>query len=291
MPILCTALLVAAAAPHDVEFWKGVVAAGCAVPAGEDVGALLDELAGHAGDEDPLWRDELAYTITERWVRAEGLVPDEVLRRLVEGYLSGLEVGIGARGEPSVLRRSFSALNLATLVARDSRAAFLDDDGFARLLERSLAYLAAERDLRGYAEPCGWMHSVAHTADLLRRFAQSPRLDAPGQERVLTAIADKVGAVDEPLVFGEDSRLAAVVLALIAREDFPVERLGPFVDALLERARQGGGLRLDLARFHRARLASEILEALVAALALEARPSAGSRAALELLAARLGGKR
>jgi hypothetical protein len=87
------------------------------------------------------------------------------------------------------------------------------------LLGAALDYLAAERDVRGYDAEKGWMHSVAHTADLLKFLARSPRLATAGQQRILAAIAVKLESTG-PLVDGEDERLARAILSLAGRSDF-----------------------------------------------------------------------
>jgi hypothetical protein len=64
------------------------------------------------------------------------------------------------------------------------------------------------------------MHSVAHTADLLKFLARSRPLQAAEQALILTAISDKWNSVTTPLVHGEDERMARAVLSLAARPDF-----------------------------------------------------------------------
>jgi hypothetical protein len=74
--------------------------------------------------------------------------------------------------------------------------------------------------VRGFDERLGWLHSVAHTADLLKFLARNPHLQVPEQALVLKAIADKLAMVETPLVHGEDERLARAVLSIAARSDF-----------------------------------------------------------------------
>jgi hypothetical protein len=56
-------------------------------------------------------------------------------------------------------------------------------------------YLAAEQDIREYAADRGWMHSAAHTADLLKFLGRSRHLDVAGQARLLNAVAQKLASV------------------------------------------------------------------------------------------------
>jgi hypothetical protein len=62
------------------------------------------------------------------------------------------------------------------IAARDNDAPFLTPPEFDGLLEHALAYFHDERDTRGFDAVKGWMHSAAHTSDLLKFLARSSRL-------------------------------------------------------------------------------------------------------------------
>ena len=119
-----------------------------------------------------------------------------------------------------MFRRSFSALMLSVVVARDNAKPFLPADDIRRLEAAALQYLKAERDVRGYDPVKGWIHSTAHTADLLKFLARSRHLEPADQRRLLEAVARKLTTA--PVVFfnGEDERLARAVLSVINRSDF-----------------------------------------------------------------------
>ena len=91
---------------------------------------------------------------------------DAVQRREIIDTLTGnLRRGIGEVGTDTVLLRSFSALDLSILAALELQDPVLDAAGYRRLLDDALAYLAAERDLRGIDSRVGWIHATAHAAD------------------------------------------------------------------------------------------------------------------------------
>ena len=91
---------------------------------------------------------------------------------LVTTLATSLRAGIGEAGTDTVLLRSFSALDLSILAALELQDPALDDSGYRGLLDDALAYLAAERDLRGIDPRVGWIHATAHTADLLKFLAR-----------------------------------------------------------------------------------------------------------------------
>src|SRR6185295_6625829 len=206
---------------HDQSFFRAIAEQDGKVPADADVLQLVHELESRLGDPDPVWRDDLAYSLITAWTYRDHLLPDGELRALVARLQLNLRRGIGQTGDDSVLLRSFSALTLSTLVALDAKQPFLERDQARALLDAALAYLADERDVRGYDERLGWLHSSAHTADLLKFLVRGRWLERGDQVRVLQAISGKLG-VPATVVYthGEDERLARTVLELVRREDF-----------------------------------------------------------------------
>ena len=83
-------------------------------------------------------------------------VYDELLAGLGDGLALGLRVGLGEDGTDTVLRRSFSALCLAAVVARDNTVHTLHPTTVLTWADRSVAWFLAERDLRGWVPERGW---------------------------------------------------------------------------------------------------------------------------------------
>ena len=159
-------------------------------------------------------------------------------------------MGIGERDTDSVLLRSFSALNLSLLAAHDLEAPFLDEAGFDRLLRAALDYLAAERDLRGWGPEAGWYHAAAHTADLLKFLARSPRLTVDDQRAILAGVADRLAQTDGYVfAHGEDERLASALLSILSRDDLDVDAFEACVQDLGTRHRRGATRAFDPVRF------------------------------------------
>lgn len=216
--------------PHDRAFWQRILDDDGKLPAGESAPVLVGELSQLLGASDPRLRDGVAYGLLSTWIYRDKLLGADELRARVAEWSANLRAGIGETGTDTVLRRSFSALMLSVVAAHDLAAPFLTRAEFDALLSAALDYLAAERDVRGYDPQKGWMHSAAHTADLLKFLARSPHLKPADQGRVLSAIAAKLDSCG-PLTHGEDERLAHAVLSLVLRADF---------DAAAFRAWHGG---------------------------------------------------
>jgi hypothetical protein len=205
---------------HDKAFWEKIAADKFAVPAGQAVPTLVRELSAYLGSPDPELRDDIAYTTLAAWIYRQRLVPPADLRALMDEWMRNLSSGIGESGSDTVFQRSFSALSLGIVAILDNEAPFLERAEFDRLLTSALAYLRDERDVRGHDPKKGWIHSVAHTADLLKFLGRSRHLTKEQQSAILSSISDKLTRVEEVLTHGEDERLARAVLSIAARPDF-----------------------------------------------------------------------
>ncbi len=135
---------------HDKEFWRAVSKDEGKVPAGLQPRALAPELIADLASTDSELRDRLAYDILVLWIYKGALMPDEV-RPLMAPLLANLRVGIGETGTDGVFRRSYSALILSIIVARNNgQGAFLTPEEYRTLLDAALAYLGGEKDERGF---------------------------------------------------------------------------------------------------------------------------------------------
>jgi len=210
----------AAPADRDIAFWRAIVAARYVPPAGEDVTVLTSELAEMLASADPERRDDIAYSTLANWIYQRKIITGAALGSLTDRLVANLTNGVGERGTDGIFRRSFSALTLAAIAARDNADPVLDVAAWHRVEEAALAYFAAEQDLRGYDADKGWMHSAAHTADLLKFLGRSRHLDTAGQARFLAAIGTKLTTAPVVFTHGEDERMARALLSIVNRTDF-----------------------------------------------------------------------
>lgn len=181
--------------------WNSIEAAGCAVPAGHPVEEVVRGLSRAMADPDPLVRDGAAYSVLSAWI-SRGVIDgprrlalgDEMAARFLDG---------------EVQARTFAPLVLDMLVGKGD---FKDD--WVASFER---WYPAEKDLRGHDETLGWLHAVAHGADLLGTFGCHPEV-AP--VRMLDLAAARLTAPTEH-VFDqlEDDRLGRAVARILTRSD------------------------------------------------------------------------
>lgn len=281
----------AAAVAHDAAFWGHMLEGPHAwTPGPDERRALALELASYAASPDPVLRDEIGYTLTERWVRA-GLLDDELLRELVDLHVANATKGLGEPEGDGVFLRAFSALHLALLVARDTAQPYLDEAGDdARreaIVEATLELVTLEQDRRGWIEEKGWAHVVAHAADVVRRLAENGGLPVEQHGALLETVdAGREG----PNAWGENDRLAAALQSLARRDDFDLEVLERLFDLWSEEGRlarnaQAAYDAFDARAFRRSENARQIARALHARLVVA--PVDGERgAALDALVLR-----
>ena len=290
--LLSPALALSGAQPaHDPAFWNALSAADFAVPAGESVGELAFEVAGLLSSPDPKLRDGIAFEALARWVYRDGKVAPADLERLRLLLQAGLGKGLGDSGTDSAYGRTFSALALSILAAVDLKTPWMTQEAFDDLLGATTGYLVSEKDVRGFVPGSGWVHSAAHTADVLKFLARSPRLTPAGQARIVEAVATRLRTAGLVFAWGEDERLAQALLSLPRRADFdpkPMERW--LTDLAAENAALWkNGPAIDPAAFVPVRAQKQALVHLAALLAREEKAPEAFRKSLNEALGRLAG--
>ncbi len=270
---------------HDIGFWREVAAHHYEVPANSSPRALSLELSKMVGSPDPEVRDEIVYSTLATWIYAKRVVDAETLRELVTQWLDNLKEDIGSQGSDAVLKRSFSALLLSVAVARDNAESYLTEAEFHRILAEALTYLRSEVDVRGYDERKGWIHSAAHTADLLKFLGRSRYLTREDQRSIMSGIREKMEAAPAVFTHGEDERYARAVLSLAMRTDLDRDAFRGWCDSLSTRPAQNE--RLSETSLARLQNVKNLLAKLEVVLSTQPENTAGSLAALEVLRAKL----
>jgi hypothetical protein len=217
---------------RDHDFWKSIADSDFAVPPGHTASELSTELLDYLRDPDPVLRDEFGYTILTMWL-TRGVLSDAEAREMLTRWTADLDYKIGEQHTDSVIVRSFAALMLSILIYRDNQTAYLTDEEYRSILDKAIGYLAAEKDLRGYDAGKGFMHSCAHTSDILKFAARSKRAEAADLERILDAISAKVTTQSGYVyIHSEDVRMAMAVMDVLKKNSLSREQLAAFVSKL-----------------------------------------------------------
>lgn len=224
--LLCLAGYTHAQIPNCLDsqaalaFWRPIAETADSI----DANTLAIPLLQCLNSPDPALRDEIGYGLFSHWLRSEMLAQGTQLQ-----LLQLLSDNLQERGTELSLQRSFSALILSELLRADAMQAFMSDAQREQLLEVSVEALQIENDYRGWEPELGWVHPVAHLADVMWRFSLHPSLDEPQARRILAGIRSKVGLNSIHYGFNEGDRLARPLAILLRREALPPEE---FVDWL-----------------------------------------------------------
>ncbi|MFJ8080193.1 DUF2785 domain-containing protein [Streptomyces sp. NPDC096205] len=178
---------------------------------GADRAAALDALVGDLCSPDPRVRDDGAYFTAARWIPVLEQAERRELGDRVVAYFA----------HTAVQARAFAPLVLARIT---------EAGGWREEWWRPFAqWYPAERDLRGYDVDLGWLHAVAHGADLLAALARQPAQDPV---RLANLAVDRLLAPTEHLFDAqEDDRLAYALAKILSHPDLDPEEstawLGP----------------------------------------------------------------
>jgi hypothetical protein len=268
-------LLVFLPAPdHPKSFWQSVAKNKFDPPAAEPVAPLADELVGNLGSPDSELRDDLSFSILTAWIYQKKLLGPDDLRRITAVLENNLRRGLGDRDGDGVLLRSFSALTLSVIAARENETPFLDTGGYHQLVAAALGYFRDEQDLRGYDSQRGWMHSAAHTSDLLKFLARNPKLETTEQASILAALLAKNTSAASSFSQGEDERMARVVISIARRGDFDRDGFKRWLASVSAAAAFPQSVSVDALRAQQN--VRHLLAALWAELSADDRPSDGA---------------
>lgn len=179
--------------------WQAVIDDGFRLPEGLSTDYAVAELAEALRSPDPVLRDEQAYV---------------VLFRLIPGLDHARRRSLGAQmavrlADPQIQARTFAPLILAEIVARGEFE--------PEWLSAFEAWYPAETDLRGHDPDLGWLHAVAHGADLLGAFGRHTRVEPVRMLRLATARL--LAPTDYLFAAQEDDRLAFALALTLTRKE------------------------------------------------------------------------
>lgn len=212
---ICLASVANAQAPQcmdtavALEYWRPIAAAADGV----DANALAAPLLQCLNSPNAELRDDIGYGLFSTWLRSERLRPERQ-QFLVQQLSANLRSG---ERELS-LQRSFSALVISELLRADALRAFMTQTQRELLLQTSAAALMDEQDYRGWEPTLGWVHPIAHMADVMWRFALHPAITEPQAQQIVNAVRSKASTTESSYHFNEGDRLARPIAILLRRE-------------------------------------------------------------------------
>lgn len=200
----------------------------------KDGETLLQQMLTQIGSTDAELRDHLIYRsfIT---LLSDNLLSSQQLQYLFDTATSEsyLYYQIGEEHTDSVFTRSFSALLIADILAKDAELLILEDEGLDIFFKKIGRYLLLEKDTRGHVEGKGWAHSIAHGADLATVMIKHPKFNLQYAPFILHALK-LVTWKENVYVNDEEERLVNIIQALLHR-GFSVEALIEWVEQVFDK--------------------------------------------------------
>ncbi len=177
---------------------------------------LVYQLLPDIGHPDPEIRDGLMYPALAHLLHDKHLNEEQltaVLDKLIgpEYLMFDLENIV----PNSVLIRSFTVLQLVILVYVHNRDQVIDPRYIDKLYNQFMLYFQQETILLGYEEHTGFLHAIAHSADLFAQLFQVKHFDETKFKAMFTLIQSKYKIDHYYYSHDEDERMInAVVKAL-----------------------------------------------------------------------------
>jgi hypothetical protein len=108
-----------AAMQNDRAAWAALREAKFAVPAGRTAFEMLTAMTPLIASTDPFLRDNVAYEAAAKWIYTDKLLTPDEQRQILRAWIANLRTGIGEPSGDAAYLRSFSALNLSIVAARE----------------------------------------------------------------------------------------------------------------------------------------------------------------------------
>lgn len=196
---------------------------------------LANQLILEIGNPDSHLRDEVIYPNLAHLLHDHHFTNDQLItitNRLISKDC--LFYDLEQKIPYSTLTRTFTSLQLTILVFVHNRDSIYDNSYLKDLFNRYLDYYQKETDLRGYEKEVGWIHSIAHGADVFTQFAKCKELGKKEYERMFQAITQKFQVDHYSYVSDEDERTVHAIVNVLDRTILSHEFLLSWVEAFAD---------------------------------------------------------
>lgn len=215
----------------NLEYWREIRQSVVDKDVGINPSELAPKLAACLSSSNAELRDRIGYEVLTYWMRSKALSSADVAQ-LQDQLLPMLNQAQGQPGD-SAFARAFAALVLSETVRYDSLEQSMSQKEFLALSEQAVLMFRQERDYRGLTEQFGWIHTVAHGADLLWRLAMHPNSTVEQHIALLGALETQITRSETPaFTFNEFDRMARVVQAIVARETLTKDQITEWLEIM-----------------------------------------------------------
>lgn len=187
----------------------------------EEITDLLPSMLEFNGDLDSQLRDDLIYSSIAHWT-LNGMMTEKHIQMIVNYSIvnDNILYGLDLEGVDVLIKRSFNLLMIPVilyLIREDKLNVSISIEDIKKKL---IQYVSVEIKFEGYIHEYGWVHNIAHWADGLEELAQTVQLNKNEIVVFFRLISDLLLKSNYKMVYDEEERLGAAVMALIGQDHF-----------------------------------------------------------------------
>lgn len=192
---------------------------------------LAYQLIDNIGDDNSEVRDglvypNLAHLLHDKHFTEEQL--EEILELLIGPKF--LHFDLENYIETSVLTRSFTLLQLVILVYVHNRDNVISGKLIREAFVSFLDYFRQEEKYEGYNQEIGWVHAIAHSADLFAQFVKVEEFGETELKTMFNAITKKIKIQHFFFMYDEDERMVNAIMNGLDREILDEEFLKGWIN-------------------------------------------------------------
>ncbi len=193
---------------------------------------LTNELLANIGDPDFETRDRLIYPCLAHLLYDKHFSEEE-LSSFFDVLTDENHLFYDIENDllNSVLTRSFSSLQIVILLYVHKRDGIIDPKKIKAAFDKYLLYFEKEVHYEGYNEEVGWLHSMAHAADVFNQFFTIEYFTENEMKQAFDLIGQKFKQRHYYFIHDEDERLVIGMSKAIKRNLLSEEFLLNWIEA------------------------------------------------------------
>lgn len=199
-----------------------------------DAKDIINQTLPFIGTPDPKLRDELIYPILAHLFHDKHLNEND-LEIYLDLLMSDeyLTYDMENKENYSSLKRSFSVLQLVILCYVHRRDHLISVDKINRLFKCFLDYYNHETILTGYDPKVGWIHTIAHSADLFAQLVQVEHFNDKHILDIFNAIQHKMINQHHDFICNEDERSVVAVKKALELKKIDTDHMLNWLDGFI----------------------------------------------------------
>ena len=198
---------------------------------------LAKKMLPYIGEKDPVIRDDVIYVCL---AHVTDYLTSKEIQTLAKIYIGEDYLFYDIKNEypNSVLRRTFTLLQLAVVVYFHHEKDVLNKTIISDIVDALAKYLKEEKILQGYDDNVGWMHALAHSADVVGQLLRCKEVDQEMQEQLLDMLVYKVQVNHYTYVDLEDERIVGAIKKGLDCGNLSISMVEEFVKKLAQFEKQ-----------------------------------------------------